>query len=183
MLCFSFFLKRRTLCSEGASLLATQCSIIWARVFFLPNRMCGCGCAAAHNVCLCVCFLCQELERVTSLQTNLQLAAVICTNARRWVSVWGGGCGAGSEDALISKTARSFLAGDIWPYCANVKVKISLNTQLSILRCHPFMLTSDNRQQCSWWLNNKMCLYWITVWLEFKWESIVLLFKVTECCC
>ena len=42
----------------------------------------GLGALGSSWLTVSIVFL-QELERVTALQTNLQLAAVICTNARR----------------------------------------------------------------------------------------------------
>uniref|UniRef100_A0AAZ3P0J1 Syndetin n=1 Tax=Oncorhynchus tshawytscha TaxID=74940 RepID=A0AAZ3P0J1_ONCTS len=56
------------------------------------------------------CFL-QELERVTSLQTNLQLAAVICTNARRQLSISKEDFTEASLGLLANQRRRHLLTG------------------------------------------------------------------------
>uniref|UniRef100_A0A665UD30 VPS50 EARP/GARPII complex subunit n=1 Tax=Echeneis naucrates TaxID=173247 RepID=A0A665UD30_ECHNA len=53
----------------------------------------------------------QELERVTALQTNLQLAAVICTNARRQLSVAKEGFTEASLGLLANQRKRQLLTG------------------------------------------------------------------------
>lgn len=53
----------------------------------------------------------KELERVTSLQTNLQLAAVICTNARRQLSVSKEGFTEASLGLLANQRRRQLLTG------------------------------------------------------------------------
>ncbi|KAM6959486.1 syndetin isoform 2-T2 [Aplochiton taeniatus] len=53
----------------------------------------------------------KELERVTSLQTNLQLAAVICTNARRQLSVAKEGFTEASLGLLANQRRRQLLTG------------------------------------------------------------------------
>uniref|UniRef100_A0A3Q4BWP6 Uncharacterized protein n=1 Tax=Mola mola TaxID=94237 RepID=A0A3Q4BWP6_MOLML len=53
----------------------------------------------------------QELERVTALQTNLQLAAVICTNARRQLSVAKEGFTEASLGLLANQRRRQLLTG------------------------------------------------------------------------
>uniref|UniRef100_A0AAQ5WZP0 VPS50 EARP/GARPII complex subunit n=1 Tax=Amphiprion ocellaris TaxID=80972 RepID=A0AAQ5WZP0_AMPOC len=69
-------------------------------------------------LCLTVCNFChecisfsQELERVTALQTNLQLAAVICTNARRQLSVAKEGFTEASLGLLANQRRRQLLTG------------------------------------------------------------------------
>uniref|UniRef100_A0A669BV65 VPS50 EARP/GARPII complex subunit n=1 Tax=Oreochromis niloticus TaxID=8128 RepID=A0A669BV65_ORENI len=52
-----------------------------------------------------------ELERVTALQTNLQLAAVICTNARRQLSVAKEGFTEASLGLLANQRRRHLLTG------------------------------------------------------------------------
>uniref|UniRef100_A0A8C9W671 VPS50 subunit of EARP/GARPII complex n=1 Tax=Scleropages formosus TaxID=113540 RepID=A0A8C9W671_SCLFO len=52
-----------------------------------------------------------ELERVTSLQTNLQLAAVICTNARRCLSFAKEGFTEASLGLLANQRRRQLLTG------------------------------------------------------------------------
>uniref|UniRef100_A0A8C4HF58 VPS50 EARP/GARPII complex subunit n=1 Tax=Dicentrarchus labrax TaxID=13489 RepID=A0A8C4HF58_DICLA len=52
-----------------------------------------------------------ELERVTALQTNLQLAAVICTNARRQLSVSKEGFTEASLGLLANQRRRQLLTG------------------------------------------------------------------------
>uniref|UniRef100_A0A665UCB2 VPS50 EARP/GARPII complex subunit n=1 Tax=Echeneis naucrates TaxID=173247 RepID=A0A665UCB2_ECHNA len=52
-----------------------------------------------------------ELERVTALQTNLQLAAVICTNARRQLSVAKEGFTEASLGLLANQRKRQLLTG------------------------------------------------------------------------
>uniref|UniRef100_A0A672IR53 VPS50 EARP/GARPII complex subunit n=1 Tax=Salarias fasciatus TaxID=181472 RepID=A0A672IR53_SALFA len=52
-----------------------------------------------------------ELERVTALQTNLQLAAVICTNARRQLSVAKEGFTGASLGLLANQRRRQLLTG------------------------------------------------------------------------
>ncbi|XP_028819946.1 syndetin isoform X2 [Denticeps clupeoides] len=52
-----------------------------------------------------------ELERVTSLQTNLQLAAVICTNARRQLSSSKEGFTEASLGLLANQRRRQLLTG------------------------------------------------------------------------
>uniref|UniRef100_A0A4W6EVW2 VPS50 subunit of EARP/GARPII complex n=1 Tax=Lates calcarifer TaxID=8187 RepID=A0A4W6EVW2_LATCA len=52
-----------------------------------------------------------ELERVTALQTNLQLAAVICTNARRQLSVAKEGFTEASLGLLANQRRRQLLTG------------------------------------------------------------------------
>uniref|UniRef100_A0A4W4H427 VPS50 EARP/GARPII complex subunit n=1 Tax=Electrophorus electricus TaxID=8005 RepID=A0A4W4H427_ELEEL len=52
-----------------------------------------------------------ELERVTSLQTNLQLAAVICTNARRQLSFAKEGFTEASLGLLANQRRRHLLTG------------------------------------------------------------------------
>ncbi|KAL0961892.1 hypothetical protein UPYG_G00333020 [Umbra pygmaea] len=51
----------------------------------------------------------KELERVTSLQTNLQLAAVICTNARRHLSISKEGFTEASLGLLANQRRRQLL--------------------------------------------------------------------------
>uniref|UniRef100_A0AAY4EJ80 VPS50 EARP/GARPII complex subunit n=1 Tax=Denticeps clupeoides TaxID=299321 RepID=A0AAY4EJ80_9TELE len=53
----------------------------------------------------------KELERVTSLQTNLQLAAVICTNARRQLSSSKEGFTEASLGLLANQRRRQLLTG------------------------------------------------------------------------
>uniref|UniRef100_A0A4W4H0M1 VPS50 EARP/GARPII complex subunit n=1 Tax=Electrophorus electricus TaxID=8005 RepID=A0A4W4H0M1_ELEEL len=53
----------------------------------------------------------KELERVTSLQTNLQLAAVICTNARRQLSFAKEGFTEASLGLLANQRRRHLLTG------------------------------------------------------------------------
>ncbi|KAM9776369.1 syndetin isoform 1-T1 [Syngnathus typhle] len=53
----------------------------------------------------------KELERVTALQTNLQLAAVICTNARRQLSVSKEGFTEASLGLLANQRKRQLLTG------------------------------------------------------------------------
>ncbi|XP_061598657.1 syndetin isoform X2 [Cololabis saira] len=53
----------------------------------------------------------KELERVTALQTNLQLAAVICTNARRQLSVSKVGFTEASLGLLANQRRRQLLTG------------------------------------------------------------------------
>ncbi|XP_064204347.1 syndetin isoform X1 [Anguilla rostrata] len=53
----------------------------------------------------------KELERVTSLQTNLQLAAVICTNARRQLSLAKEGFTGASLGLLANQRRRQLLTG------------------------------------------------------------------------
>uniref|UniRef100_H3DK75 VPS50 EARP/GARPII complex subunit n=1 Tax=Tetraodon nigroviridis TaxID=99883 RepID=H3DK75_TETNG len=53
----------------------------------------------------------KELERVTALQTNLQLAAVICTNARRQLSVAKEGFTGASLGLLANQRRRHLLTG------------------------------------------------------------------------
>ncbi|KAM6899426.1 syndetin isoform 2-T2 [Xenentodon cancila] len=53
----------------------------------------------------------KELERVTALQTNLQLAAVICTNARRQLSVAKVGFTEASLGLLANQRRRQLLTG------------------------------------------------------------------------
>ncbi|XP_068189543.1 syndetin [Antennarius striatus] len=53
----------------------------------------------------------KELERVTALQTNLQLAAVICTNARRQLSVAKDGFTEASLGLLANQRRRQLLTG------------------------------------------------------------------------
>uniref|UniRef100_A0A8C7QAZ5 VPS50 subunit of EARP/GARPII complex n=1 Tax=Oncorhynchus mykiss TaxID=8022 RepID=A0A8C7QAZ5_ONCMY len=53
----------------------------------------------------------QELERVTSLQTNLQLAAVICTNARRQLSISKEDFTEASLGLLANQRRRHLLTG------------------------------------------------------------------------
>ncbi|XP_039676231.1 syndetin isoform X1 [Perca fluviatilis] len=53
----------------------------------------------------------KELERVTALQTNLQLAAVICTNARRQLSVAKEGFTEASLGLLANQKRRQLLTG------------------------------------------------------------------------
>ncbi|KAL2080030.1 hypothetical protein ACEWY4_023823 [Coilia grayii] len=53
----------------------------------------------------------KELERVTSLQTNLQLAAVICTNARRQLSTAKEGFTEASLGLLANQRRRQLLTG------------------------------------------------------------------------
>ncbi|XP_028672926.2 syndetin isoform X1 [Erpetoichthys calabaricus] len=53
----------------------------------------------------------KELERVTSLQTNLQLAAVICTNARRQLSFAKEGFTQASLGLLANQKKRQLLTG------------------------------------------------------------------------
>uniref|UniRef100_A0A8C5BXU0 VPS50 subunit of EARP/GARPII complex n=1 Tax=Gadus morhua TaxID=8049 RepID=A0A8C5BXU0_GADMO len=53
----------------------------------------------------------QELERVTALQTNLQLAAVICTNARRQLGVSKEGFTEASLGLLANQRKRQLLTG------------------------------------------------------------------------
>ncbi|XP_069050868.1 syndetin isoform X2 [Lepisosteus oculatus] len=53
----------------------------------------------------------KELERVTSLQTNLQLAAVICTNARRHLSFAKEGFTQASLGLLANQRRRQLLTG------------------------------------------------------------------------
>ncbi|XP_042187981.1 syndetin isoform X1 [Callorhinchus milii] len=53
----------------------------------------------------------KELERVTSLQTNLQLAAVICTNARRQLSIAKEGFTQASLGLLANQRRRQLLIG------------------------------------------------------------------------
>uniref|UniRef100_A0A8C9VSK8 VPS50 subunit of EARP/GARPII complex n=1 Tax=Scleropages formosus TaxID=113540 RepID=A0A8C9VSK8_SCLFO len=53
----------------------------------------------------------KELERVTSLQTNLQLAAVICTNARRCLSFAKEGFTEASLGLLANQRRRQLLTG------------------------------------------------------------------------
>uniref|UniRef100_A0A8B9JWH2 VPS50 subunit of EARP/GARPII complex n=1 Tax=Astyanax mexicanus TaxID=7994 RepID=A0A8B9JWH2_ASTMX len=53
----------------------------------------------------------KELERVTSLQTNLQLAAVICTNARRQLSSAKEGFTEASLGLLANQRRRQLLTG------------------------------------------------------------------------
>ncbi|KAG7281344.1 hypothetical protein CRUP_023495 [Coryphaenoides rupestris] len=53
----------------------------------------------------------KELERVTALQTNLQLAAVICTNARRQLSVSKEGFTQASLGLLANQRRRQLLTG------------------------------------------------------------------------
>ncbi|XP_065148061.1 syndetin isoform X2 [Paramisgurnus dabryanus] len=53
----------------------------------------------------------KELERVTSLQTNLQLAAVICTNARRQLRTAKGGFTEASLGLLANQRRRQLLTG------------------------------------------------------------------------
>ncbi|XP_056154073.1 syndetin isoform X1 [Lampris incognitus] len=53
----------------------------------------------------------KELERVTALQTNLQLAAVICTNARRQLSVAKEGFTEASLGLLSNQKRRQLLTG------------------------------------------------------------------------
>ncbi|XP_036411486.1 syndetin [Megalops cyprinoides] len=53
----------------------------------------------------------KELERVTSLQTNLQLAAVICTNARRQLSLAKEGFTEASLGLLANQRRRQLLTG------------------------------------------------------------------------
>ncbi|XP_063042025.1 syndetin isoform X2 [Engraulis encrasicolus] len=53
----------------------------------------------------------KELERVTSLQTNLQLAAVICTNARRQLSTSKEGFTEASLGLLANQRRRQLLTG------------------------------------------------------------------------
>uniref|UniRef100_A0A665UDP3 VPS50 EARP/GARPII complex subunit n=1 Tax=Echeneis naucrates TaxID=173247 RepID=A0A665UDP3_ECHNA len=53
----------------------------------------------------------KELERVTALQTNLQLAAVICTNARRQLSVAKEGFTEASLGLLANQRKRQLLTG------------------------------------------------------------------------
>uniref|UniRef100_A0A3Q4GSU3 VPS50 EARP/GARPII complex subunit n=1 Tax=Neolamprologus brichardi TaxID=32507 RepID=A0A3Q4GSU3_NEOBR len=53
----------------------------------------------------------KELERVTALQTNLQLAAVICTNARRQLSVAKEGFTEASLGLLANQRRRQLLTG------------------------------------------------------------------------
>ncbi|XP_041931800.1 syndetin isoform X1 [Alosa sapidissima] len=53
----------------------------------------------------------KELERVTSLQTNLQLAAVICTNARRQLSFSKEGFTEASLGLLANQRRRQLLTG------------------------------------------------------------------------
>ncbi|XP_072226129.1 syndetin [Leuresthes tenuis] len=53
----------------------------------------------------------KELERVTALQTNLQLAAVICTNARRQLSVSKEGFTEASLGLLANQRRRQLLTG------------------------------------------------------------------------
>uniref|UniRef100_A0A8C7ZSC8 VPS50 EARP/GARPII complex subunit n=1 Tax=Oryzias sinensis TaxID=183150 RepID=A0A8C7ZSC8_9TELE len=52
-----------------------------------------------------------ELERVTALQTNLQLAAVICTNARRQLNVAKAGFTEASLGLLANQRRRQLLTG------------------------------------------------------------------------
>uniref|UniRef100_A0A8C5BDB7 VPS50 subunit of EARP/GARPII complex n=1 Tax=Gadus morhua TaxID=8049 RepID=A0A8C5BDB7_GADMO len=53
----------------------------------------------------------KELERVTALQTNLQLAAVICTNARRQLGVSKEGFTEASLGLLANQRKRQLLTG------------------------------------------------------------------------
>ncbi|XP_062899907.1 syndetin isoform X1 [Mobula hypostoma] len=53
----------------------------------------------------------KELERVTSLQTNLQLAAVICTNARRQLNIAKEGFTQASLGLLANQRKRQLLIG------------------------------------------------------------------------
>nr|XP_057903730.1 syndetin isoform X1 [Doryrhamphus excisus] len=53
----------------------------------------------------------KELERVTALQTNLQLAAVICTNARRQLGVAKEGFTEASLGLLANQRRRQLLTG------------------------------------------------------------------------
>uniref|UniRef100_A0A674M925 VPS50 EARP/GARPII complex subunit n=1 Tax=Takifugu rubripes TaxID=31033 RepID=A0A674M925_TAKRU len=53
----------------------------------------------------------KELERVTALQTNLQLAAVICTNARRQLGVAKEGFTGASLGLLANQRRRHLLTG------------------------------------------------------------------------
>ncbi|XP_034017409.1 syndetin [Thalassophryne amazonica] len=53
----------------------------------------------------------KELERVTALQTNLQLAAVICTNARRQLTVAKEGFTEASLGLLANQRRRQLLTG------------------------------------------------------------------------
>lgn len=53
----------------------------------------------------------KELERVTSLQTNLQLASVICTNARRQLSVAKEGFTGAGLGLLANQRRRQLLTG------------------------------------------------------------------------
>ncbi|XP_053302914.1 syndetin [Pleuronectes platessa] len=53
----------------------------------------------------------KELERVTALQSNLQLAAVICTNARRQLSVSKEGFTEASLGLLANQRRRQLLTG------------------------------------------------------------------------
>ncbi|XP_069769749.1 syndetin isoform X2 [Narcine bancroftii] len=53
----------------------------------------------------------KELERVTSLQTNLQLAAVICTNARRQLNIAKEGFTQASLGLLANQRKRQLLVG------------------------------------------------------------------------
>ncbi|XP_068603121.1 syndetin isoform X2 [Brachionichthys hirsutus] len=53
----------------------------------------------------------KELERVTALQTNLQLAAVICTNARRQLTVSKDGFTEASLGLLANQRRRQLLTG------------------------------------------------------------------------
>ncbi|XP_010157812.1 PREDICTED: coiled-coil domain-containing protein 132-like, partial [Eurypyga helias] len=53
----------------------------------------------------------QELERVTSLQTGLQLAAVICTNGRRHLNVAKEGFTQTSLGLLANQRKRQLLIG------------------------------------------------------------------------
>ncbi|XP_072109537.1 syndetin [Mobula birostris] len=53
----------------------------------------------------------KELERVTSLQTNLQLAAVICTNARRQLNIAKEGFTEASLGLLANQRKRQLLIG------------------------------------------------------------------------
>uniref|UniRef100_A0A8C7ZWN8 VPS50 EARP/GARPII complex subunit n=1 Tax=Oryzias sinensis TaxID=183150 RepID=A0A8C7ZWN8_9TELE len=53
----------------------------------------------------------KELERVTALQTNLQLAAVICTNARRQLNVAKAGFTEASLGLLANQRRRQLLTG------------------------------------------------------------------------
>ncbi|XP_072431591.1 syndetin isoform X2 [Chiloscyllium punctatum] len=53
----------------------------------------------------------QELERVTSLQANLQLAAVICTNARRQLNIAKEGFTQASLGLLANQRKRQLLIG------------------------------------------------------------------------
>uniref|UniRef100_A0A3B4ZT08 VPS50 subunit of EARP/GARPII complex n=1 Tax=Stegastes partitus TaxID=144197 RepID=A0A3B4ZT08_9TELE len=76
----------------------------------------------------------KELERVTALQTNLQLAAVICTNARRQLSVAKEGFTEASLGLLANQRRRQLLTGLLKSLRT---IKTLVNTYLAVEEDYP----------------------------------------------